>query len=68
MTADQQLICFGSNYDGECSVPEGLGRVHAVSAGYRHTCALREDGVLVCFGWNEAGQCDVPADLRPLVD
>jgi len=27
-----------------------------ISAGYRHTCAIRESGQAVCWGWNSAGQ------------
>jgi len=37
-----------------------------VSAGARHTCAVKCDGQLVCFG-NDSGQCNVPADLGPVV-
>lgn len=34
-----------------------------VSAGFRHTCALKADGTVVCWGDNTYGQADVPAGL-----
>ena len=33
----------------------------AVTAGFRHTCGLREDRSIVCWGWNEYEQTTVPA-------
>ena len=37
-----------------------LVRYVAVSAGIRHSCAIREDGAITCWGWNEYGQTDTP--------
>ena len=35
----------------------GAGRtVVQISAGYRHTCALLDNGVVMCFGQNSNGQ------------
>lgn len=65
---DGELVCFGLNEDGQCTVPPGLGPVAAVAAGAFHTCAIRaEDGRLVCFGRNDWGQCTVPPGLGPVV-
>ena len=49
-----QLHCFGDNYSGQCTIPEGLGHCQAVAAGFRHTCVITEDCSLVCFGDNGA--------------
>ena len=61
-----QLICFGSNAEGQCNVPADLGLVATVAASGSHTCAVRVDGELVCFGYNEHGNCDIPEDLGPV--
>ena len=63
---DGQLVCFGGNSSGQCTVPSGLGPVLAVSAGCCHTCAVRADGRLVCFGRNSEGQCNVPERMGPV--
>ena len=39
--------------------PERPGGV-LVSAGWQHTCAVRESGELVCWGSDESGQADAP--------
>jgi len=37
------------------------GTYIAVSAGYRHSCALATDGTIVCWGAHDAGPVDAPA-------
>ena len=64
--ANGTLVCFGHNDYGQCDVPENLGRITAVAAGYDHTCAVQADGTLVCFGYNDRGQCDLPEGLAYL--
>jgi alpha-tubulin suppressor-like RCC1 family protein len=39
-----------SNYYGQCSVPEGLKDVRAVSAGFGFSLALKKDGTVVGWG------------------
>lgn len=60
--------CWGSNGWGQLgddnrpfdsNVPvavEGLTDISAISAGWDHTCALREDGTVWCWGENIEGQ------------
>ena len=49
-------------------LPDGLGSVTAVSAGYSHNVALREDGTLRAWGDNRFKQCNVPPDKFKDVD
>ena len=76
---DSGVVCWGSNSDGQTTVP-ALNNPVAVSAGYYHTCALDDSGV-VCWGAGktntgsspEFGQSIVPAlsfdrDLDGLLD
>lgn len=39
----------------------------AVDMGYRHACAIRDDGTVICWGDNEEGQATVPAGLQDVV-
>lgn len=68
VTPQGALACWGKNEFGQLgdgtrkdrtkptAVP-GLGRgVAAVSAGFRHTCALMAGGSVKCWGLNDAGQ------------
>ena len=45
---------------GQLDAPEG--RFTAISAGWDHTCGLRESGAIECWGRNDDGQTDVPAN------
>ena len=36
-------------------------RFIAVSAGWEHTCGLRESGAIECWGYNLMGQADAPS-------
>ena len=68
------IVCWGSNtrhirneeteeweeiYVGQADAP--AGSFSAVSAGSRHTCAIRENGAIECWGLNDYGQADAPA-------
>ena len=46
-----------------CDVPINLTNVTAITAGFEHTLALKDDGTVVAWGDNEHGQCDVPINL-----
>src|SRR5262245_30280005 len=47
-----------------------LDRVTQVSAGQKHTCALRDDSAVVCWGANDRGQLGVdkatPGSTKPV--
>jgi hypothetical protein len=61
---DGSVVCWGSNYYGQTTVPTaGLTNVTGVAAGYGHTCAAKTDGSVVCWGSNDYGQTTVPAGL-----
>jgi hypothetical protein len=44
-------------------VPTDLGPCIAIAAGYKHTVAIRKDGVVRAWGYNSYAQCNIPADL-----
>ena len=49
------LACWGNNADGQLN-NVFTGTVSALSAGLRHTCAIRTAGTLACWGNNADGQ------------
>ena len=64
---DGAVWCWGSDRYaqlGDCGFTdrfearavEGLTSVRALTAGGRHTCALRDDDTVWCWGANELGQ------------
>ncbi len=57
------VIAWGTNSQGQLSVPKGLTGVKAIAAGAFHTIALKEDGSIVGWGRNYFGQLDIPEDL-----
>ena len=72
--SDDAIECWGSNeteqwngaerrfvgaYSGQTDAP--TGSFSAVSAGYAHTCGLRETGAIECWGWNKRGRTYAPA-------
>ena len=60
MKTDGAPVCWGLDEFGQASVPDGLGTVGSISAGYGHTCAVKTDGTPVCWGLNDDGQSSVP--------
>ena len=56
--------CGGGFDAGQCSVPNGLSGVTAISAGYFQSLALKDDGTVRSWGCgSNAGQCGVPSGL-----
>src|SRR5690242_11976674 len=49
-----QVIAWGANADGQCSVPNGLTNVVAIAAGSQHSLAVNADGTVSVWG-------DIPA-------
>ena len=68
VTEDGDVLCWGSNYDGQLGNTTALdrnapvhvagldGQASAVAAGLQHTCALTAAGGVKCWGHNEYGQ------------
>lgn len=48
MTGAGDFFCWGENGNGQTDAPEG--HYTTVDAGFRHSCALRQDDVVVCWG------------------
>ena len=62
LCSNGSAIAFGSNFVGECKIPELPEKVSYTQAacGNRHTVLLRGDGKAVACGENTSGQCDIP--------
>ncbi|WP_419847739.1 leucine-rich repeat domain-containing protein [Candidatus Poriferisocius sp.] len=58
-----EVRCWGDNAHGQTDAPPG--RFVQVSAGWRHTCGLRNTGRVVCWGDHSAGQGST-ADLEEI--
>jgi hypothetical protein len=57
-----RVIAWGSNNYGQTTVPVAAqSGVVAISAGYDHAVALKQDGSVIAWGYNVAGQATVPA-------
>ena len=67
LMSDGTVSAFGSNSDGQTTVPVGLNNVVAVSAGGYHNLALKSDGTVVAWGSNYQGQSTIPAGLSGVV-
>jgi hypothetical protein len=57
------LSCWGSNSQGQSTVPADLGTVKQISLGDGHACAVKTNNTAQCWGSNNQGQSRVPADL-----
>ena len=57
------VFAWGYNDDGAALVPAGLKNVQAVSAGYAHSLALKNDGTVAAWGRSSLGAIAVPAGL-----
>jgi hypothetical protein len=60
-------VAGGRNIDGEAAVPTGLSSVVAITAGARHSLALKSDGTVVAWGSNASGQIEIPSSLSGVV-
>ncbi len=43
------VVAWGYNDDGQSTVPPGLGNLLGISAGARHTLALKADGTVAAW-------------------
>lgn len=60
---DNTAVCWGSNIDGESSVPSNLGTIRQVVSGLRYSCAIKNNNFVQCWGRNAYGETTVPSDL-----
>ncbi len=61
LTMGGEVFAWGSDCDGQATVPASLPRCRAIAAGDRHSLAVDQFGAVRAWGWNAFGQCDVPA-------
>jgi len=55
-----EIVAWGWNEYGQCTVPEPNTGFTAISAGAYHSLGLKTDGSIVAWGGNGNGQCTVP--------
>ena len=60
---DSGVVAWGSDYVGQCSVPNSVTGVIQISAGLNHSLALRNDGAVIAWGDNLFDQSSVPSGL-----
>lgn len=61
------IRAWGDNGSGQTNVPGGLTGAVAVSAGYSHSLALKNDGTVVTWGNSAGGLAIVPSGLTNVV-
>jgi hypothetical protein len=67
LKSDGTVVAWGSNSNGEATVPVGLTNVVSLAAGIFHSLALKADGTVVAWGLDNSGQATVPAGLSNVV-
>ena len=60
LTSNGTVLAWGSNANGQTSVPTGLRNVVQIAAGQNHSLALTANGSIVAWGNNSAGQTAIP--------
>jgi alpha-tubulin suppressor-like RCC1 family protein len=61
------VVAWGDNSFGQTAVPPGLSNIVSISAGARHSLALRRDGTVIAWGDNSSGQTNVPPGLTNVI-
>ncbi|MBC8096632.1 MAG: hypothetical protein H7Y43_12555, partial [Akkermansiaceae bacterium] len=61
------VSAWGENTFGQTFLPPSLNNVLAISAGHRHSLALRSDGTVVSWGRRDGGETNVPPGLANVV-
>ena len=60
-------LAWGSNANGQSTVPAGLANVVSVAGGTAHSLALKADGTVLAWGDNSYGQTTLPTGLTGVV-
>ena len=60
LSAGGEVFAWGSDCDGQATVPSSLPLCTKVAAGDRHSLAVDRSGVVHAWGWNAFGQCNAP--------
>jgi hypothetical protein len=54
------VVAWGKGEYGQCSIPQGLEGILAISAGGDHSLAILSEGRVEAWGSNNRGQCTIP--------
>jgi hypothetical protein len=60
-TPDGEIVAWGYNGDGECTLPEPNTSFKAIAAGCGYSLGLKDDGSVLAWGYNVQGECNVPS-------
>lgn len=63
LTASGNVIAWGDNTHGQCTVPTHVTDIIAIAAGSQHSLALSKYGIIYAWGSNVDGQCTLPTRL-----
>ena len=61
------VVAWGLTDPGPNAVPSNLTNVVAISSGWNHSLALRDNGTIVAWGSPSDGKCNVPLGLTNVV-
>ena len=61
-TKEGEVVCWGNYADGRVNAPRN-GIFKWVSAGGRHSCAVKRDGKMTCWGGDKHGQVRYPTEV-----
>jgi len=63
---DGTVVAWGSDADGQRTVPAGLCEIVQVVPGLQHMVALAQDGTFHGWGLNAYGETELPAGIGPI--
>ncbi len=64
--SDASLRAWGSNTNGQTTLPSGVTTAQKLSVGDSHSAILKPNGVVVVWGYNGYGQTNTPANLTAI--
>jgi len=66
--ADGPVVCWGSDFWGQCTPPAWLGKVRTIAGGRDFALAIRPNGSVIGWGNNTIGQLGAPSGLDRVVE